>query len=408
MIHLVWQILLCWWMSSNTLNVKNYGAVGNGITDDTNAIQTALTAANSQNKNLYFPSGIYLCNTINTNGHILEFNAGNTSNVYIYGNPGHSIIKTTNNSASVLLYVYAFAKSTGLTITGINFLNTHGKITGITGAIFETGTSGQLLDTTYLTQCQFNGFSVTVGGQGIVGWWISNNSFGAPNGHDNAEQNSDPAVFVWFYDNANGYCRHVYVQNNNVNGYTGALPLNCPRPMDGFVYGFAYDLNIGPGNVMANLSEEYIMILPPTTNPSTTDYVTISGNYLECLLPPGCIDDNGSLHKYNYGIRADASHVKITNNTIDNYVWGIMMRGIDYPSNSFTDYTINNNILNAPIDTSTNIKQGSIFIDGYSLSPVTNVNVSSNTIYGVDSTSYQILNCTSPVVSGMNEYPVKR
>jgi hypothetical protein len=39
-------------------NVKDYGAVGNGITDDTQAIKNAILAAGNSDK-VYFPSGIY-------------------------------------------------------------------------------------------------------------------------------------------------------------------------------------------------------------------------------------------------------------------------------------------------------------------------------------------------------------
>lgn len=43
------------------INVKDYGAVGDGITDDTLAIQTALIAADAANVSLKIPSGTYLC-----------------------------------------------------------------------------------------------------------------------------------------------------------------------------------------------------------------------------------------------------------------------------------------------------------------------------------------------------------
>lgn len=41
------------------LNVKAYGAVGNGVTDDTTAIQNAINAARTQAKVLLFPEGTY-------------------------------------------------------------------------------------------------------------------------------------------------------------------------------------------------------------------------------------------------------------------------------------------------------------------------------------------------------------
>lgn len=41
------------------LNVKDYGAVGNGTTDDTEALENAMADAFAKSKSLYFPSGTY-------------------------------------------------------------------------------------------------------------------------------------------------------------------------------------------------------------------------------------------------------------------------------------------------------------------------------------------------------------
>lgn len=43
-----------------SVSVKDFGATGNGTTDDTAAIQLAVTAAYAQEKALYFPAGTYL------------------------------------------------------------------------------------------------------------------------------------------------------------------------------------------------------------------------------------------------------------------------------------------------------------------------------------------------------------
>jgi len=46
------------------LNVTEFGATGNGVTDDTTAIIAATVAASAQNKRLYFPAGTYLVTAI--------------------------------------------------------------------------------------------------------------------------------------------------------------------------------------------------------------------------------------------------------------------------------------------------------------------------------------------------------
>jgi hypothetical protein len=46
--------------SANFLNLKSFGAKGDGVTDDLAAINRALSAARTQNKKLYVPAGTYL------------------------------------------------------------------------------------------------------------------------------------------------------------------------------------------------------------------------------------------------------------------------------------------------------------------------------------------------------------
>lgn len=56
-----------------TYNVKNFGARGNGITDDTRAIQKAINkAAQAKNATVYFPAGTYLISSYTTTPNYLE------------------------------------------------------------------------------------------------------------------------------------------------------------------------------------------------------------------------------------------------------------------------------------------------------------------------------------------------
>ena len=45
------------------INVLDYGATGNGTSDDTTAIQSAINAAMTISNSVYFPSGDYLIST---------------------------------------------------------------------------------------------------------------------------------------------------------------------------------------------------------------------------------------------------------------------------------------------------------------------------------------------------------
>lgn len=71
------------------INVKDYGAMGNGISDDYQAIQDAITAAGSSGT-VFFPVGVYFCATAANGGHDtpqfrgakLHFEAGSTLSVH--------------------------------------------------------------------------------------------------------------------------------------------------------------------------------------------------------------------------------------------------------------------------------------------------------------------------------------
>ena len=51
---------------ADTVSIKDFGAVGDGVTDDTAAIQAAFLTASSASREIYFPSGTYFLNTWST------------------------------------------------------------------------------------------------------------------------------------------------------------------------------------------------------------------------------------------------------------------------------------------------------------------------------------------------------
>ena len=82
-----------WVLSTNgTVNVKSFGAKGNGVSDDTSAIQAALNYAVTNSKTLFFPSGTYLISsTLSITGRFM-----------ICGEGSNSTIKTTNDSIPLI------------------------------------------------------------------------------------------------------------------------------------------------------------------------------------------------------------------------------------------------------------------------------------------------------------------
>ena len=74
-----------------TVSVKDFGAVGDGVTDDTAAIQAAITSASG--KLLHIPSGSYLTSKITL-----------PSNITIIGDGASSVIKLNNSQDDHLFY----------------------------------------------------------------------------------------------------------------------------------------------------------------------------------------------------------------------------------------------------------------------------------------------------------------
>jgi len=118
------------WDSSNTaVNVKAFGALGNGVTDDTAACQAALTAA--VGKSLYFPPGLY----------ILSAQLTLVGGVTIYGaGQGVSELRWTAGAASRGIAVASSAASAMHVVRDICLTSA-----GTTGVALSLDYSGQMI-----------------------------------------------------------------------------------------------------------------------------------------------------------------------------------------------------------------------------------------------------------------------
>ncbi|HLA59937.1 MAG TPA: glycosyl hydrolase family 28-related protein, partial [Puia sp.] len=260
------------------LNVKWFGAAGDNSTDETDAFNKTLAAAHEKNAGIYIPAGIYRCNQVDEYKHILHLDAGGTSNITMSGDGIQSRITSGVTGGSILLFISAYSKCSNLLIKNIFFESTHGVTTNYNQGVFIQGTKGENFKNIKITTCRFEGFSTALAGQGMDGAEISGNQFNAPKGHDNAMNNTSPAVFIWLFDNTNGYCSHVQVLNNTGNGYSGNAPVNTlatKRAMDGLIVASGYGFVIS-GNKTRNFSEEHITISIPVTFPNTTEQTIIT------------------------------------------------------------------------------------------------------------------------------------
>ncbi|MGF7228356.1 MAG: glycosyl hydrolase family 28-related protein [Candidatus Saccharibacteria bacterium] len=106
-------------MAGMATNVMDYGATGNGSTDDTAAIQSAITAAKTSTQALFFPPGNYLISsTLNVGG-------GFPGGLCIFGSGWNSQISLANN-ANCYIFSLGNVYTPGLIIRDI-FLSCNGS-----------------------------------------------------------------------------------------------------------------------------------------------------------------------------------------------------------------------------------------------------------------------------------------
>jgi hypothetical protein len=109
---------------SQTVSVKDFGAVGNGIANDTTAIQNALNT-NSGNVSVYFPKGVYLINStiLIPQNHATKM-YGDGFNPQEVTNPVEGTVIKWNGAANGLMFssnVAGGANTSGLIINDIRF-----------------------------------------------------------------------------------------------------------------------------------------------------------------------------------------------------------------------------------------------------------------------------------------------
>lgn len=156
----------------NSINVKDYGAIGDGNTDDTIAIQLAFDSITTK-RAVYFPPGIYkITNTITVS---------NKSGLSIIGDNATLITKTTN-----LQYVFSINKCQNLKISNIEFnMDSNGK-----GAVSIVESPDSTVDNCYFHDCKYD---VGEGYKSMIFLSYSPNTIVRNNTFKNIAENSQPA-----------------------------------------------------------------------------------------------------------------------------------------------------------------------------------------------------------------------
>ena len=124
-----------------TISVKDFGAIGDGVTDDTAAIQAAI---DSGEKAIFFPAGTYLVGDL----------SGSLNQQVFNGEGGYaSILKRKSGATNILVHSGNFVTFSGLTFRGIvTDSNTNLVLNGYDWELLNCNsdtTTGLVLDATY-------------------------------------------------------------------------------------------------------------------------------------------------------------------------------------------------------------------------------------------------------------------
>ncbi len=133
------------------IDVKEFGAAGDGVADDTAAIQKALDAAAPQKAGVWVPGGTYNCSTLRM--HPYTQLCGQAT--YSYRNDGGSILRLSDPKARCLINCTGAlgANITGLCLAGGSL----GE--GVHGILYDKPDYGKEEDAPHIDHCRVSGFT---------------------------------------------------------------------------------------------------------------------------------------------------------------------------------------------------------------------------------------------------------
>ncbi len=137
----------------NVLNVRNFGAKGDGKEDDTEAIQKALDVAATRQGTVFVPEGLYLCGELKMSPGVGIHGLATWS----YRDSGGSILRLNKSTAKCLLNLTGAygATVTGICLHGGDMRNEH----PIHGILVDKPDYGSQEDTPRIDTCRVERFS---------------------------------------------------------------------------------------------------------------------------------------------------------------------------------------------------------------------------------------------------------
>jgi len=205
---------------TQTFNVKDYGATGDGTTDDTTAFQSALTAASVSGGVVYLPAGDYAVDTASLGALASDAIAIAGDNVTIRGaGAGQTTIQMTGTTTGCSIFLGTGINN--LIIEGIKFVGLNDTVAD-NSALRITGSSTEHMDGFTIRDCEFHDFKSTTwvrflassGSYDIRHIHIEDCRFYSFTGDRYSDTDGVASDLLAFDTNGpGGYVRHVLIKN---------------------------------------------------------------------------------------------------------------------------------------------------------------------------------------------------
>lgn len=207
----------------NNFNVKDYGALGNNVADDTTAIQNACNAA-ANGGTVYFPPGNYLVNsaqiTVSHVGTVLRGSGAENTFINIGSSfTGASVFNLTANTCEV----------TEMTIQGANSTTTSNPV--------ADAIQVNAVRRAKVTRCQFwfvNGWCVNI----IGGAGTQNNPDGTMIRHNIMRSSAGGIKFLG--NTASGFAVNSFIEGNEI--ISGGVTTGASANLDGIHIEDSWDI----------------------------------------------------------------------------------------------------------------------------------------------------------------------